>query len=346
MCDWHEDILGAGFTSLTLPLTDNDDGPGVATLVRYLPQTDPDFPGFYHESNKENPRFVFLYVHGWNDYFYQAHLAKEIARCGGAFYALDLRAYGRSLREWQTPGWSDDLRSYDEDFNRAFKVVRKLHKNLPIVLGGHSTGGIICSFWVKRHPNVVAGMLINSPWIDIPASSLVRLTSTPLVASISTTYDPRQVIPVSDTGFYQRVLTGYRDPEESVPKGEEDDIFWQEGGWNPHPVWRNSKTHPVRAGWLWAVLEAQGIVQAGLEISAPVLVLHSAISYDGTQWSDLCRNADTVLDVEQIRQSALKIGDKVTVVRLHGAIHDVFLSRKKVRNTALYEVRRWIDCYI
>lgn len=341
MNDWLPDVLGSGFTQLTLPLTPNDDGPGCATLVRYDRQADPQaFP------NPLPYRFVMLYVHGWNDYFYQAHVARSVDQTGGHFYAIDLRAYGRSIRSWQTPGWTDNLRSYDEDFHHAIRLLRREHPGLPFVLAGHSTGGIITSFWAHRHPGAIDALVLNSPWLALQGSAMVQAMASPLAAAISTTYDPRQVIPTPGNDFHHLCITGYRAVGESIPPGEEDDPYWQEGGWNPDPVWRNSETHPTRAGWIWAVLEAQNFVTSGMNIDCPILVLHSRKSYTDPTWDPECRNCDCVLDVTQIRESSIKLGQHVTVIGLEGAGHDVFISRRPVREKALNELQSWLNTYV
>ena len=96
---WGQDLLGPGFQARTLPLKPDAENDGaVATLVRYVPELD-SCP-----QQAPEPSFVWLYLHGWNDYFFNPELARRIARTGGAFYALDLRRYGRSLREGQMLG--------------------------------------------------------------------------------------------------------------------------------------------------------------------------------------------------------------------------------------------------
>lgn len=64
-----------------------------------------------------------LYLHGWQDYFFQTHLAEYWEGLGVRFHALDLRKYGRSLREHQTPGYVTDLATYDEDIEAALAVI-------------------------------------------------------------------------------------------------------------------------------------------------------------------------------------------------------------------------------
>jgi alpha-beta hydrolase superfamily lysophospholipase len=63
-------------------------------------------------------------------------------------------------------------------------------------------------------------------------------------------------------------------------------------------------------------------------------------------WGEDVTSRDIVLDVEQIRKWAPKLGDHVTLVRVHGALHDVTLSREPVRTRVFDEITRWHDAYI
>ena len=71
-----------------------------------------------------------LYLHGWNDYFFQSHLADEWDALGYDFYALDLRRYGRSMHDNELPGYIDDLDDYDLELDaaveQAYKGKRKI----------------------------------------------------------------------------------------------------------------------------------------------------------------------------------------------------------------------------
>jgi alpha-beta hydrolase superfamily lysophospholipase len=60
------------------------------------------------------------------------------------------------------------------------------------------------------------------------------------------------------------------------------------------------------------------------------------------EWSEVAARADTVLEVSQIAQWAHQLSPDVTVLRVQDAIHDVFLSRKDVRQAALDSVGRWL----
>ena len=101
---WSKDPLLTDFQAVTIELPDaptyagEPEGSLCATLVRRNPP--------------ERGRAV-LYIHGWNDYFFQTQLADEMASLGYDFYALDLRRYGRSLRPGQLAGFVSDLAAYD-----------------------------------------------------------------------------------------------------------------------------------------------------------------------------------------------------------------------------------------
>src|ERR1051325_10378971 len=92
---WQPDRLLPGFEALELSFPDDYDGPVAATLVR--------LEGSRMSAN--GPNGAVLYVHGFNDYFFQRHMAERFALEGYAFHALDLRKHGRSLPPPQPPNF-------------------------------------------------------------------------------------------------------------------------------------------------------------------------------------------------------------------------------------------------
>lgn len=338
---WQPDVLGPGFESTTLDLLDDEGGEVVATLVRYLPSADKKaLPG-----TPSSPHFVCLALHGWNDYFYHADLARHIARSGGAFYALDLRRYGRSLREGHIPGFITDLADYDEDLHAARDVIFDIHGyDMPFVLYGHSTGGLTTSLWADRHPGAVDGLILNSPWLELQGSTLLRQISAPLLASFSK-FSPEAILPLpEDNGFYDRLLSGYRDDLDTDPI-DLDDPF-ENGGWAFDRAWRTNPSAPIRAGWLSAITQGHATVAQGLDITCPIITLTSNTTVFSDKWKAEMRGADNVLDVEQIWRRVPHLGPITTLIRLEGAIHDVLLSRRDVRDRAYGEIARWLKAYI
>ena len=84
----------------------------------------------------------------------------------------------------------------------------------------------------------------------------------------------------------------------------------------------------------------------GLNIDVPVLVLISGASANGMFWKESMRSTDVVLDVNMIALRALSLGRTVTLERIDGALHDVFLSAPPVRADAYARLARWIRGYV
>jgi alpha-beta hydrolase superfamily lysophospholipase len=315
---WESDILD-GFESLEIPLPEAARAPGesdeielVATLVR--------------RAGGERAAHAVLYLHGWNDYFFQTHLADAFSAAGFAFYALDLRRYGRSLRLGQLRGFIADLSEYDQEVSAAADVIAENHQQLALV--GHSTGGLTATLWAAAHPDRVAGVILNSPWLDLQGSAMVRALGGPMIDAVGGNR-PTAALPLPDSGFYARTI--HAD---------------QEGEWDYDTELKTSPSPAIRVGWLRAVLQGHQKVAAGLGLPMPVLVMTSAKTDFARKWHDGLHDADTVLDVEQIARRATKLGRHVTIVKFDGGLHDLFLSRPAVRALVLDELVRWSGAYL
>jgi alpha-beta hydrolase superfamily lysophospholipase len=316
--EWEPDALGDGYEVATLSLTPDDEGPVVASLVRYATPT----PEPIRASR------AVLYLHGWSDYFFQTELAEYWHARGAAFYALDLRKYGRSLRPHQTPGYIDDLSAYREDIDAALNVIRDeigLHGR--IMLNGHSTGGLVAALWAHHFPGTVDGLVLNSPWLELQGSSVLRHLSGPAVAQLAR-FQPKTPLPNVDPGYYNRTV--------SAASG---------GEWTFDARWRPLPAFPVRAGWLRAIMTGHAQVARGLTIAVPILMLASARSLISPRWSEDMRTADVVLEVEQLARRAVQLGSHVTVVRIEGGLHDLALSARPARERYYAEIDRWTAAY-
>jgi alpha-beta hydrolase superfamily lysophospholipase len=49
-----------------------------------------------------------------------------------------------------------------------------------------------------------------------------------------------------------------------------------------------------------------------------------------------------MVGVDDIARAALRLGPSVTVERIDGALHDVFLSRREARTEAYARLDRWV----
>lgn len=337
MATWVPDILGTGFEQTTFALgtdeaiealSEGAEAPElVATLVRSLP----DPLGWWQRTRKRPRDFEnvdVLYVHGWSDYFFQKSLARFWTARGARFYALDLRRYGRSLRKGQTATYVTNLDEYDTELELAVDEIRAAQGATPrrLVLLGHSTGGLVLSLWAARNPGVADALVLNSPWLEFQLASRGRQIITPIVR-LGARYTPYDSAPQVDQGFYTRA-------QDAV--GPKDDL----AGINHE--WRPEQMGAVHSGWLAAILEGHNRVYKGLGIEMPVCVMLSARSMLATRWSDDLTRVDSVLDVEEVAKAALKLGSSVTIERIDGALHDVFLSAESPRQQAYDRLERWM----
>ncbi len=311
---WAPDILGHPFEQLTLDVGEDAGVAVVATLVRSHPSAWTGLTGPLADVDV-------LYVHGWSDYFFQTELARFWNSLGARFHALDLRGYGRSQRPNRPPGYVASLDDYDADIAAALDAMGSRSRR--IVLMGHSTGGLTLSLWAARHPGVVSAVVLNSPWLELQTGALGRQALAPIVQARAR-FDPLGTHPAVDLGYYTRAQRELG----TLPEAPE--------GWRPE---RGFPTHP---GWLAAVIAGHARIAAGVRIDAPVLVMLSARSASPLSWTPEATSSDTVLVVDDIARAATKLGADVTLVRIDGAIHDVFLSADEPRRAAYRSLRRWL----
>jgi alpha-beta hydrolase superfamily lysophospholipase len=311
-----DEVLGPPYERHIIELGSDDEGPVVATLVR-------------RRGDRPSRRAV-LYVHGFVDYFFQTHLADFFVERGWDFYAIDLRKYGRSLREHQTPNYCRSLTEYFPELDEAARIIRDVDGHEQMLLAGHSTGGLITSLWAHartRH-GIVDGLFLNSPFFDFNASWLMRRPVMLGVSGISRRY-PYRIVPLSALGLYGQSL-------HSDHRGE----------WTYELAWKPVQGFPLRTGWLDAIRRGQRRLRAGLAIDAPVLVACSTRTFRGKAWTDDVRVTDSVLDVEHIVRWAPRLGPRVTIVRIDGGMHDLTLSGKDVRAEVFRELGRWVDAFV
>ena len=321
---WKPDILGEGFEQLTLDLP----GGSVATLIRYLPAEGEAVPAAGAAAAVAAGADV-LYVHGWSDYFFQTELARYWAGQGARFFAVDLHNYGRSLRPGQEPGYARNLSDYDPDLEAALQAMGQgSASGRPLILLGHSTGGLTLATWAHRHPGRAAALILNSPWLEFQATELARRMISPWV-SLQAQRRPRAALPPVDPGIYTRTVSA---------------AF--SGEWNYNTDWRPVRGFPVTVAFLDAVFSAQATVAAGLRLQLPVLVLLSDKSYLHPRWSEDAERSDVALDVNVVAHRALSLGSSVSVVRIPNAMHDVFLSAPVTRAQAYRAITRWGGGYL
>lgn len=307
---YTEDILGNGFEQTTIQLKDDYEGAVVATLIRRY-------------SDITSTKSV-LYIHGFNDYFFQTDMAYEFNKHNFNFYALDLRKYGRSYLPHQKFNDIRNLKSYYEEILAVLTIIRQKH-NDEIILLGHSTGGLILTLFAKDYSakGLFNGVVLNSPFYVFNQSRLVRFLL-PAVSFLGRFF-PSITISGGFTEEYGKSIhkEGY-------------------GEWDYDLSWKPHIAPKVNLGWIRAIYRGQQELKTPFNISEPVLVLHSARTISDMGDKEQVQSGDTILNVKDIDRIAHNIEGDREVVSIDGGLHDLVLSKDRVRQNIYSIVFGWL----
>jgi alpha-beta hydrolase superfamily lysophospholipase len=311
VASWQPDVLGPDYEMMTLALGTDYEGAVIATLVRRRPD--------------RNGRRAVLYVHGYNDYFFQKHVADFYTGLGISFYALDLRKHGRSLLPHQTAYLCQSLREYYPEIDAAVGIIKR-EGHQPVLVSGHSTGGLIVSLWAaeSEHRDLVDGLILNSPYLSSGVPAAVQFVVDP-VCRMMARRNPAAAFPLRLSPRYARSL--HRS---------------YQGEWEFNTAWKSVSGTRPRMAWLASVHAGQRRVREGLGVTVPVLVLCGMASGNRKTPAPELFAVDIVLDVGQIAHLSPRLGRNVTCIRIPGAIHDVFLSQPAARHRAFDELSNWL----
>jgi alpha-beta hydrolase superfamily lysophospholipase len=307
------DVLGEPWTCRTIALRPD--------AVSRATGTDP-VASLVSRRDVDPDRIGVLYVHGFVDYFFQAHLGQPLADAGYQLYALDLRDCGRSRRPGRPVDTTNHLATYAEEIDLAVKALQAVHRQ--VVLLGHSTGGLIAALWADARPDVLDALVLNSPWLDLRGSWLERTALTWALDAVGAVR-PELVVSHLDPHYGKalHVSTG--------------------GEWDYDLAWKPYDNPPVTAGFIRTVRHAQARVARGLWISCPVLLLASDATGPDDRWHEELVTTDSVLDVRDMRRLAPELGTDVTFVEVPGGAHDLALSPAPARDRYLAEVIGFLD---
>ena len=342
------DILGGPWVARRIPVTESDAAPGADHAVLVHQRGAAPAPG----AAPRHDRAV-LYLHGRNDYFFQTWLADALLEAGYEFYALDLRTCGRAGAGYWSPHDVRDLRVHDEEIGEALRIIRSEHGHGAVALNGHSTGGLQAVIWAKDHPGGVEAITLNSPWLDLNSSALVRSYGSAWVDLISR-WDPERIIDNPDESRALRAAgleAAARDragDADADPGPIELDMYarvlhrrWG-GPWDWDLTLKPSPSFPVRAGFMAGIRRLQREVHHGLGIGEPVLLCCSTTTVGRGASIEQARHGDLVLSVEQMVARAPFLGDDVTVRQIPGGVHDLALSDAAAREEYLAALTGWL----
>ncbi len=314
---WVPDMLGDGYEMRHVSQPDDYAGPVISTIIRKL------VPDSQKGIDRQATTRGVLYIHGFNDYFFQKEMGDRFIEHGYDFYAVDLRRYGRSLVKEEKAFDIRDISSYFPDIDSALTVMQREGLS-EIILIGHSTGGLTAAYFESRcHPEAIKALILNSPFLDWNLGWKERLI--PCISLLGKFFPNFKISQGKSTAYAESLLKQHH------------------GEWDYRTDWKLIQSPPVTAGWVRAITRAQrGLRDGKADIRIPILLLYSSRSINGSEWTPDHNRADGVLDVSDIKKYGLQLGPDVTYACVKDGLHDLVLSAPSVREPLYRYIFMWL----
>lgn len=308
---WRPDILGDGYEMRHVSQPDDYSGKVISTIIRKLAL-----------DSLHNLKGV-LYVHGFNDYFFQSEMGDKFVEHGYDFYAVDLRKYGRSILPGQKKFELRNINEYFADIDSAVAVMKATGLR-EIILMGHSTGGLTVSCYLNdKRPEIIKGLILNSPFLDWNLGGMEKFVWA--VSALGKVFPNMKISQGKSTAYSESLLKAHH------------------GEWGYNTDWKLEQSPDVTAGWVRAINLAQKSLRDGkADIRIPILLMYSSNSVDGDGWEEKFNHGDAVLDVKDIKKYGAELGPDVTCVKVMEGLHDLVLSRPEVRAPLYRYIFSWL----
>jgi acylglycerol lipase len=203
---------------------------------------------FFQNWCVDSPRGVLVIAHGVGEHSGRYdHIVDELKGKRISVYALDQRGHGRSGGK---RGHVDSFMDYVDDLKLFIDIIQEENNSIPLVLLGHSMGGVVACKYALAHSEDLSGLILSSPGLS-PSQEVPGWKKT-LVMFLSS-YLPRTGFPV---GIDPKLLS--HDPD--VVEAYENDRFVHS---------------QITAKWATEFTKnGQECLNRALELRMPILALH------------------------------------------------------------------------
>ena len=217
----------------------------------YPIETNPDSGLFFHSTLIEYPfgsspradsqnnvslRGIVLFVHGYNDYFFQKELAEKADSAGFAFFAIDLHYCGRSYVSDEPHADMHNVKEFYAELDVAVELSKKIAvddyeeaEHIPYIIIGHSQGGLISSLYVNdRSEENFAALVLNSPFLDMNFNWFLRKIGLPILSDLALFFPDFSVGSTGDPNYAYSLLKsekGEWEYNEDVKKSTRPEMF-------------------------------------------------------------------------------------------------------------------------
>ncbi len=276
---------------------------------------------------KPNSKKAVLYIHGFNDYFFNKEFASRFLEQGYSFFAIDLHNYGKNINAETKRYYFTDVKEFYPEINKVIDIIKNLHHIENITLYGISQGGLIAALYENDNQRVNQ-LILDSPFFDFNFNWFLETIALPVAAEVGKAF-PDFKLASDEVNVFGKTL--HKDFD---------------GEWDINMDLKAIKTNaPIYLGWINAVYQAQKRLQNGLDIKVPSLILYSNKSTTEQSDKKYHHNTDIVLDVQDMeRYSNMLSKNKLNIhkTKINNAMHGILISPKPVRNQGYDKIFQWL----
>lgn len=133
-------------------------------------------------SPPNDPTWVAVLAHGYGEHIGRyLWVAGRLTAAGATLYAHDHIGHGRSEGE---RALVEDFERVVDDLHLLVERAREENPGLPVVLIGHSMGGMIAARYTQRHPEALTATVLSGPvlgsWEPTQLAELEVIPPTPI----------------------------------------------------------------------------------------------------------------------------------------------------------------------
>ena len=111
------------------------------------------------------PGRLVVLVHGYGEHIGRyEHVAEALAEDGAVVYGPDHIGHGLSEGERAVIG---DFENVGDDLHAVSELARQRHLGIPVVLIGHSMGGLIAARYAQRFGDELSGLVLSGPAVGL-----------------------------------------------------------------------------------------------------------------------------------------------------------------------------------
>ena len=154
------------------------------------------------------PAGAIALVHGYGDHGGRhTWFGEDMAARGYAVYAYDLRGHGQSTG---TRGQIKRFDDYLDDTAIFLDEVRRRQPGKPVVLLGHSLGGLICARFAEERPCDVRALIFSSPFFSLTVQpEPLKLFGAKVLSAVWPGRDIGNTVMAADLSHDQAVVDAY-----------------------------------------------------------------------------------------------------------------------------------------